>query len=140
MAFRVPDKSADHSHDEQLIEVEPALHEHRAERLHYELVVQTAHHTHECRKSQTPDPFIALEINVFLLARTAHQEDRDYGQYDTDPLVGVKPLTEDQHCSHKHKYRSCRIDRSDDGQRQVLQTEISADPRRQHDESLQDHQ
>ena len=139
MALRVPDESADCCHDEQLVEVEPALDEHRAEGLHDELVVQTADHSEKCRKSYTPDPLIVLEINVFLLACAAHQEDGADGEYDADPLVGVEPFAEDQHRSHQHQHRSGGIDRSDDGQREVLQTKISADPRRQHDERLQDH-
>ena len=128
MAFRIPEESADDGHDDQLVEVEPALHEHRTERLHDELVIKAADYSHECCQADAPDPLIALEVNVFLLAGAAHQEDRSYGQNDTDPLVGVKPFAEDQHCSNKHEYGSGGIDGTYDGQRQMFQPEISADP------------
>ena len=139
-ALRIPYKTADHCHNDHLVEVEPALHEHRAEFLHYVLVVQAADGSENCRQAHAPYPFVLLEVDCFLLSRTAHQVDGEQRQQDADPLVCVQPFAEKHYGSHQHEHRPGRVDRADDRKRQVLQTEISAYPRRQHDERLQHHQ
>ena len=73
MAFRIPDQAADYRHYEHLIEVEPALDEHRRQFLHYVLIIKTAHSTKNRSCCDTPDPFVFSEVDIFFLARAAHQ-------------------------------------------------------------------
>ena len=140
MTLRIPHQRAYDRHDDHLVEIEPALHEHRAERLHYVLVIQSAHGSHKGRRRHAPYPPVAPEVYILLLSGPAHEEYGRKGDQDADPLTDIEPFTEDQHRSDQHDDRSGRIDRPDDGQRQVLKTEIAAYPRRQHDERFQHHQ
>ena len=104
------------------------------------LVIQPAYGYHKGRRRHAPYPPVASEVDVLLLSCPAHEENGRKGDEHSDPLICIQSLSEDQHRSDQHDDRSGGIDRPDDGQRQVLQPEIAAYPRRQHDECLQHHQ
>ena len=136
---RIPDQAADYGHDDHLIEIEPALDEHRAQGLHYMLVIQSADGSHQCGHCDAPYPFVAFEVDVFLLACAAHKEDGQNGQKHADPLIDVQSFSEQKQGADEDQNRSGRVDRSDDRKRQVLESEISADPGAQYDEGFEDY-
>ena len=74
MSFRIPEHCADYDHDQHLIQIEPALHEHRTELPHHKFIIQTADSAHDRSSRNTPDPFIAPEVDILLLSCTAHHE------------------------------------------------------------------
>ena len=127
-------------HYDHLVEIEPALDEHRVEGLHQELVVQSAYSSRQGGYGHAPYPSVFPEIDILLFSCTAHHEDGSQGKQHTDPLIQIQPFSEEYQGTDKNKHRSGRIDRADNGKRQVLQTEITADPRSQDDACLQNHQ
>ena len=139
MAGWIPDQAAYEGHDDHLIEVEPALYEHRAERLHYEFVIQAADRSHYCGQTKTPHPLVALEVDVLLFPGTAHQEYGNQSQEYTGPLIYIELFTEEQQGSYQYHYRSGGIYWSDYGERKVLQSEITAYPRAEYNECLQNY-
>ena len=128
MAFRIPEQTADGGHYQHLIEVKPALDEHRAERSHDMFVIESADHSHQYRPGKAPYPFVAFEVYVFLFPGEAHQEDGYDCEQNARPLICIEFLTEDQHRSDQHQHRSGRIDRTHDGEREMLESEVPADP------------
>lgn len=128
VAFRVPEDAAYCCHDDHLIEVEPALYEHRVQGLHYEFVIQAAYCSEDGSSCYAPHPFVLFEVYVFLLAGPAHHVDGEDGKKDSHPLISVEPFSEKEHGSYQDKYRSGGVDRADDCERKVLETEIATDP------------
>ena len=128
MTLREPQRGAYYRHDQQLVEVEPALSEHRTEHPHHMLVVESAHGSCHGSCCHAPYPPVVPEVYVLLFAGAAHEENGEDGQQDTGPLIEIESFAEDDHGSHEHHHRTGRIDRPDDGQRDVLEAEISADP------------
>ena len=43
-------------------------------------------------------------------------------------MISVEPFSEKEHGSYQDKYRSGGVDRADDSEGEVLETEIAADP------------
>ena len=80
---------------------------------------------------------VVLEVDAFLLAATAQQQERGYGQQYTNPLPMVQALAKHQQGSDEHHYRARGIDRTNDGQGQMLHAEIAQDPAGQHDKRLE---
>ena len=101
MTFGVPYCHADNAHYDHLVEVEPALHEHRAEQIHYMFVIESTYRTHDGRSSYAPDPSVALEIYVFLLSGSAHYIYGKDGEQHSGPLVDVESFFEHHHCTHQ---------------------------------------
>ena len=127
-AGRIPQDKADNAHDDELVEIEPALDKHRAELLHYEFVIQTADGSHDRGKCHTENPFIFLEINLLLLARYAHHKYRQCCKQHSHPLIQIQSFSEYEHCSDQHQDRASGVDWADNRNRKMFQTEISCYP------------
>ena len=135
-----PDQRHGCGHHPELIEGVPALDEDGIEPPCDEFVVEAACGTQQGCGRDTVDPDIVTEINPLLSARTAQQQQRDQGKRHTDPLVSVEPFTEDEHGADERHHGPRGIDRADDRQRQMLDSEVSERPRRQDDAGFQHHE
>ena len=92
MSLWVPEHCAYHGHDQKLVEVEPALGEHRAEHLHHMLVVESAHGSCHGGSRHAPYPSVVPEVYILLFAGAAHQEYGQYRQKDARPLIYIEKL------------------------------------------------
>ena len=77
-----------------------------------------------------------FEVDAFLPSAPAQHEERCHGEHHTHPLPQVEPLAEEEECAQKHHYGPCGIDWSYDGERQMLHSEVSEEPGRQHDQAF----
>lgn len=82
------------------------------------------------------NPFVMLEVDSLLLARTAQHEKGYYGKHHANPLIKVQAFAKHKHGTYKHHHGARRINRSHDGQRQMLHPEITEYPGREHDKRL----
>lgn len=146
-----PADEADDTHHQYLVEIIPRLDDHLIETAvwpesektlailwitHQKLVVKARDSAEDGAGNDHPDPDAAFERDSFLLATaTDHREGQDGDEY-TCPLPRVELLAEDKDGTEQDKDRTSGIDRGCDGQRKVLQSVVSADPRSQHDSRL----
>ena len=77
-----------------------------------------------------------LEVDSLFLARTAQHEEGHYGKQHANPLIKVQAFAKHKHGTYKHHHGARRINRSHDGQRQMLHPEITEYPGREHDKRL----
>ena len=77
-----------------------------------------------------------FESYSLFLTRTAQHEEGDYGKQHANPLIKVQAFAKHNHGTYKHHYGTRRINRSHDGQRQMLHPEITEYPGRKHDKRL----
>ena len=74
-----------------------------------------------------------FEIDPFLFSRPTQHKEGENRQHHPDPLIEIQTFSEYQHCTYQHHYRTGSIDGSHDGKRQMLHSEISEYPGREHD-------
>lgn len=77
------------------------------------------------------------EVDAFFLSADAEKEEGNNGQKNTYPLVYVQLFAEDEHGTDENHYRTCRIDGADDGDGQMFHCEVSENPRREDNATLQ---
>ena len=135
-----------HAHHQTLIEVVIALHRHavepyptRGDGSHEVFVVEPAERSEESRQHDEEDPAVVAEINALLLTTAAEKEEADDGQQNTDPLVEVQMLTEEEHRTQEDHHRTRGIDRADDGERQPFHAVIATEPRGEDDKGFEEH-
>ena len=73
------------------------------------------------------DPFRGATHYNMTFSRDGRSYASD-GENNACPLVAVQSFAENQHGSDKKQHWPGRVDRAHDGQREVLESEISADP------------
>ena len=132
------------SHEEALVDVVPALHDHSIQSYttilgwsHQILVVETAYCTENGSQHDEVNPLVVLEVDALLLSAARKHGEGDDGKDDTNPLVEVEYLAVNQQGTHECHYRTGGIDRPHDGEWQMLHAEITEDPTAQYDETLE---
>ena len=143
-----PADEADDAHHQDLVEIIPRLDDHFIETAiwpesektlailwitHQELVVEARDGAEDGAGNDHPDPDAALERDTFLLATSTDHGEGEDGDEHAGPLPRVELLAEDKNGSEQNEDRTGGVDRRGDGQREVLQTVVSTDPRCQHD-------
>ena len=65
---------------------------------------------------------------AFLTPRRRQHIKRQDGQQHPNPLIEVEPFAENDQCAEQRQYRLCGLNRASDGQRKMLDREISGHP------------
>ena len=107
LAPRKPDDGEHQEHHRRLVDVVPRLHRHTVKphavirgRSHEVFVVKPADGSEYRRQDDAPNPLVVREIDAFLLARPAQQEEGRGSHRHAGPLPSVEPLSIHQQCPY----------------------------------------
>ena len=141
---RPPEEEEHGEHHEELVDVVPRLHGELVKshatvlgRCHEELVVETGDGAEHVGEYHEDDPLVVLEVDALFLAGAREHVESDHGDDDTDPLPEVEAFGEEGEGADEHHHGTGGVDRTDDGDGQVLQSEVGEEPRGEHDAGLQ---
>ena len=139
-----PDHQQHSSHQEALVDVVPTLYDHSIQShatifwwSHQIFVVKTTHRTEYGSQNDEVNPLVVLEVDALFLSAARKHGERDNGKDDTNPLVEIEYLAVNQQGSYECHYRTGGVDRTHDGEWQMLHAEITEDPAAQNDETLE---
>ena len=144
LACWVPEQEKHREHHKELVDVVPRLdgefvesHTVIGRRGHEKLVVESADGTQHIGQDDKENVLVVLEINTFLPARTRKHVEANHSNDDTHPLPEIKSLGEECECADKYHHRTGGVDRTDDGDREMLETKVGKEPAAQYDDRLQ---
>ena len=135
----------DWQHHHKLIEHEEALYDHVVDasstclhRCQQVLVEEGADGSKRGCEYCEDDPAVVAKIDALFLAAAAEEVEAEDGTEHTHPLIEIQAFAKDEDGPQQHHYRTGGIDGANDGQGQVLQGEIAAEPRGEDDDGLED--
>ena len=140
-AARKPQHGGQEAHNSALIEAKPALNKERREAVRRDniLIIQAADSTKKHSGEECPHISIAAKVDALAAAGMAKQEQRHHSKQHAAPLPQIKTLAKEQQRAKKHHNGAHGIDRANDSERQVLDSIVAEEPRREGDGGLQRH-
>ena len=136
----------DEAHHDGLILIVPPLHEQLVKPCptlscgrHKVFVKEATDGTEQGGTGQKAYPTVVGETDALALATPTEQEQREDGQQHTRPLPSIQTLAIDQKRTDQDKYGTAGVNRTYDGERQVLDGIVAAYPRGEHNHTLGGH-
>ena len=133
---RPPQKKQHEGHHAQLVDIVPRLYSHLVQSYttsrrwcHQEFVVESGNGAQDIAEQHKDNPFVVLKVDTFFLSASREEVESNHGCNHTQPLEEREFLTKDGKGTDEHHDGACGVDRSDDGQGQVLDAEVAEEPR-----------
>ena len=77
-----------------------------------------------------------LEVYAFLFSALAQQQEAEYGQQHTYPLIEIEPLAKHEQRAYQYQHGAGGVDGTHNGDGQVFHAIIAKSPTGEHDDAL----